>query len=150
MNISSLPRLSVLDAKNLPEVPCVYFVVNDAGDLLYVGSSINLRHRWVSHHRADQTRQEKAHIAWMVANEDQIREEEERFIQSLNPLWNDRTANDISGLPPTQRAYPQSTRTNIYIPDELLERMRAVAQGRTIAAMVREALILWLKTQEKP
>ena len=41
-------------------------------------------------------------------------------------------------------------RTNIYIPDELLSRMRLVAQGRTIAAMVREALILWLKTQEKP
>ncbi len=41
-------------------------------------------------------------------------------------------------------------RTNIYIPGELLERMRAVAQGRTIAAMVREAIILWLKTQEKP
>ncbi len=41
-------------------------------------------------------------------------------------------------------------RTNLYIPDELLERMRAVAQGRKIAEMVREAIILWLKTQEKP
>jgi predicted DNA-binding protein len=40
-------------------------------------------------------------------------------------------------------------RTNIYIPDELLERMKAVAQGRKIAEMVREAIILWLAIEEK-
>lgn len=41
-------------------------------------------------------------------------------------------------------------RTNIYIPAELLERMKVAAQGRKIAEMVREAIILWLKSQEKP
>jgi hypothetical protein len=40
-------------------------------------------------------------------------------------------------------------RTNIYIPEELLARMKAVAQGRKIAEMVREAIILWLAKQEQ-
>ncbi len=40
-------------------------------------------------------------------------------------------------------------RTNIYLPAELLGRMRAIAQGRSVAAMVREAIILWLSGQEK-
>ncbi len=40
-------------------------------------------------------------------------------------------------------------RTNIYIPEELLVRMKAVAQGRKIAEMVREAIIFWLSKQEK-
>ena len=40
-------------------------------------------------------------------------------------------------------------RTNIYIPEELITRMKAVAQGRKIAEMVREAIILWLAKQER-
>lgn len=43
----------------------------------------------------------------------------------------------------------QNKRTNIYLPAELIERMKAVAQGRKISEMVREAIIQWLKTQER-
>jgi metal-responsive CopG/Arc/MetJ family transcriptional regulator len=40
-------------------------------------------------------------------------------------------------------------RTNIYIPEELIDRMKAVSQGRKISEMIREAIIMWLKTQEQ-
>ncbi|MFZ4654628.1 MAG: CopG family transcriptional regulator [Methylococcaceae bacterium] len=42
----------------------------------------------------------------------------------------------------------ESKRTNIYLPVELIERMKAVAQGRKVSEMVREAIIQWLKIQE--
>ena len=43
----------------------------------------------------------------------------------------------------------ESKRIGIYLPVELIERMKAVAQGRKISEMVREAIIQWLKVQEK-
>ena len=39
-------------------------------------------------------------------------------------------------------------RTNIYIPDELIVRLKAIAQGRTVAALVREAVIFYLAHHE--
>ena len=40
-------------------------------------------------------------------------------------------------------------RTNIFLPEELIERMKAVAQGRKMAEIIREAIILWLSVNEK-
>ncbi|QBQ55245.1 CopG family transcriptional regulator [Nitrosococcus wardiae] len=40
-------------------------------------------------------------------------------------------------------------RTNIYIPEELIKRLKAISQGRTLAAMVREAIIFYLEHHEK-
>jgi predicted DNA-binding protein len=43
----------------------------------------------------------------------------------------------------------QKKRTNIYLPVELIERLKAVAQGRKVSEMIREAIIQWLKNEEK-
>ena len=43
----------------------------------------------------------------------------------------------------------ESKRIGIYLPVELIERMKAVAQGRKVSEMIREAIIQWLKVQEK-
>jgi predicted DNA-binding protein len=43
----------------------------------------------------------------------------------------------------------QNKRTNIYLPVELIERLKAVAQGRKVSEMIREAIIQWLKNEEK-
>lgn len=39
-------------------------------------------------------------------------------------------------------------RSSIYIPEELVERLKVIAQGRTLAAMVREAVIFYLAHHE--
>jgi predicted DNA-binding protein len=38
---------------------------------------------------------------------------------------------------------------NIYIPQELIDRLMALSQGRSFAAMVREAIIFYLEHKEK-
>ncbi len=42
----------------------------------------------------------------------------------------------------------KSRRTNIYLPEELMARLKAIAQGRTLAAMVRETVIFYLAHHE--
>lgn len=42
----------------------------------------------------------------------------------------------------------KNRRTNIYLPEELIARLNAIAQGRTLAAMVREAVIFYLAHHE--
>lgn len=39
-------------------------------------------------------------------------------------------------------------RTNFNMPSELHARLTAVAEGRSLAAMVREAIIQWLREEE--
>lgn len=90
MNVSELPKVSVADIKQLPDTPCVYFVLSPEGETLYVGSTVNLRNRWFygRHHRMDQAEQEKASIAWISTDKDDLLEQEDHFIQSLSPPWN--------------------------------------------------------------
>ena len=90
MNVSELPKVSVVDIKQLPETPCVYFVLSPEGETLYVGSTVNLRNRWFygRHHRMVQAEQEKASIAWISTDKDVLLEQEDHFIKSLSPPWN--------------------------------------------------------------
>jgi excinuclease UvrABC nuclease subunit len=65
--ISSLPSLPLEERKALPAVGAVYFVCASTGAVLYVGSSKNLRQRWLLHHRQQQLAQTQGiRIAWQV------------------------------------------------------------------------------------
>ncbi len=60
-----LPSLPLDERSALPDTPAIYFVM--AGDtVIYVGQSVNLRQRWLAHHRLQQLNEHGGcRIAWM-------------------------------------------------------------------------------------
>jgi DNA polymerase-3 subunit epsilon len=95
----SLPIL--LDAKEIEKLPNsagVYYFYDEKGNLLYVGKSVNIRNRVMSHFSSDYKNPKDLRMSTKVAHVDfeqtpsdfgaQIRESNQ--IKALNPLYNQR------------------------------------------------------------
>lgn len=52
----SLPFVALEDRGTLPEVSGIYFATLQTGEVLYVGKSVCIRQRWLSHHKIDELR----------------------------------------------------------------------------------------------
>jgi DNA polymerase-3 subunit epsilon len=111
---ASLPPLLDSDEiSKIPNTPGVYYFYSQQGDLLYVGKSVNLRNRVLSHFSADyknskefQMSQKTAHVTFETTPSDfgaQIRESHQ--IKSLSPLYNRR-------LRKTRKLYQYKSTTN--------------------------------------
>ena len=63
----ALPSMPFEERRRLPKCAAIYFVLNAASTVLYVGQSINLAVRWAAHHRAAKlTERQATRIAWLV------------------------------------------------------------------------------------
>jgi len=92
------PLLDPEEVNKIPNTAGVYYFYAQNGDLLYVGKSINLRNRVLSHFSADYTQskefqmcQKTAHVNFETTPSDfgaQIRESHQ--IKALSPLYNRR------------------------------------------------------------
>jgi DNA-binding Xre family transcriptional regulator len=51
INLSLLPSVPLAERSQLPAIPCIYFAINSLGNVQYIGRSVNLKQRWVAHHR---------------------------------------------------------------------------------------------------
>lgn len=70
INISALPSVALLDAASLPPCPAIYFVLDAATQVQYVGQAASLMKRWKAHHRLlDFVRIVDGRIAWLVLPE---------------------------------------------------------------------------------
>ena len=87
--IQSFPSLAFRHRQFLPDVPVVYFVIDDeVPEVLYIGRTDNLAKRWKAHHRAPQM-QDHYRIYWLLVVAAHERVELERaFIEGMNPRWN--------------------------------------------------------------
>lgn len=84
------PTIAWGDFKQLPEHPGVYAVRNDT-KYLYIGATINLRNRWLEHHRMAQIEDmygDEAEIAYIELSSDAIEQYEQAAIEALNPTLN--------------------------------------------------------------
>lgn len=89
-----------LDKKDmLPDGPGIYFVCDSDGNVLYVGKSVNIHNRWLSHHRYNQAKSiEKVVIKWKQCDITDLKLKEVYFIETLTPEWNGTL------IPPTTKA----------------------------------------------
>ena len=107
------PLLNPDDISKIPNTAGVYYFYSQQGELLYVGKSVNLRNRVLSHFSADyknakefQMSQKTAHVTFETTPSDfgaQIRESHQ--IKSLSPLYNRR-------LRKTRKLYQYKSTTN--------------------------------------
>lgn len=92
------PHLPPEDIQRLPESPGVYFFYNESGRLLYVGKSINLKERVMSHFTQDHASATDLEISQQITHIDfeptltdfsaQIKENQ--YIKALSPALNRR------------------------------------------------------------
>ena len=86
----ALPFVPFNERKHLPRLTAIYFVLNAAGTVLYVGQSINLAVRWAAHHRAAKlTEHQATRIAWLVMEDETLLNAiEAACIAYFDPLCN--------------------------------------------------------------
>ena len=73
--------------KQFPEISCIY-ILFDGNDVAYVGRTENLRRRHNAHHRANQFFEKDMTIGWIPVAIDELKAEECKYINELNPYLN--------------------------------------------------------------
>lgn len=80
INPLELPSLALSNAfrRYLPTSPAVYFVIQDNSEVIYIGQTQNLKHRWNSHHKIVEIKQISGdiRIGWYVVDD-------KHYLQSL-------------------------------------------------------------------
>ena len=82
----TLPSVPVSDRKQLPEVPCIYFAIDSADTIQYIGKSVNPRRRWAQHHKRGSV--EGCRIAYFDCDEILLDEIELALISYFDPPLN--------------------------------------------------------------
>ncbi len=139
LELSSLP---LLERSSLPNCPAIYFVL--AGErILYIGRSVNLAQRWVSHHRWNQLTQmcPKARIAWIECNDSELLPKlEAALIERFKPELNsERVVSAVSLL-----------KTCIGKDLRLRFKLACTAAERSMSDVVTELIEGWLEQREFP
>ena len=87
--VTDLPFMMISEIDRLPELHCVYLVLNSRGEVLYVGSSVNLRRRWKTHHKlASLIGEPGIRIAYFELNENLLYRFEKALINEFKPPLN--------------------------------------------------------------
>ncbi|MBD2683227.1 MULTISPECIES: ribbon-helix-helix protein, CopG family [Nostoc] len=129
-----LPALPLSDRKKLPEVSAIYLVWSAEGKLLYIGRTVNLKNRWLNHHRLQDLALmgvDKVFIAWFETDKERLPEIEQTLIDNLEP-----TLNGSKGLitkSTTSIKIPVTLNHDIYTK---LQKLSA-ANGLSMAAQIR-------------
>ena len=93
INLQTLPSLPLEDRRLLPETPGIYFAINSLDQIQYIGRSVNLRQRWLNHHRHSQLEGTgSVRLVWLEVSEPELLPGvEEALIEyyqpSLNGQW---------------------------------------------------------------
>lgn len=102
LDLSVLPRVAVARRRDLPDEPGLYFVLDPAGEVLYIGlATSSLMQRWRAHHRQAQAQAiPDAAVAYLVMHEPALLPDiEQALIIHFRPRWN-RTAIPSTGQRP--------------------------------------------------
>jgi len=88
--LASLPSIPLGGIGELPDLPAVYFAIDAAGCVQYIGISKNLGRRWRKHHRYDQLSQKDGvRIAYLCVSEaSMLRAIESELIEYFAPPLN--------------------------------------------------------------
>ncbi len=89
INPFSLPFVSLINYKQLPEASGIYFVTSN-DEILYIGISTNIRNRWVGHHRKSELNiYNDVKIHWYLLDDKKaLPELEAKLIKTLKPKLN--------------------------------------------------------------
>lgn len=145
-----LPRVFIDERSQLPECPAVYYVLW-RDKVLYVGSTKNLRKRFLNHHRASAFDVfESVEIAWQEMNAAislrELRACESEAISVSMPILNDESSRKV-----TNQFYEYIC---LEVPKSALPYLAEMAQSNDgdmehVLSMLLEDLIFYLQNPSK-
>jgi predicted HicB family RNase H-like nuclease len=123
----TLPSVPFAERKHLPKCAAIYFVLNAAGTVLYIGQSINLAVRWAAHHKAAKLREHQAaRIAWLVMDDVALLNAvEDACIVYFEPVCNRFYDGRHAGRPVSAAA--EFVKFPLRIPKDLMDAIRSKA-----------------------
>lgn len=145
INPVTLPSVSLADRRNLPSMPCIYFAIDGAGAVQYIGRSKNPARRWIAHHRyPDLCSMSGVRIAYMHLDEDLLPTVEDALIAWFNP-----PLNRPAGRPAETRV-PFLSRVDVATPAKIQQIAKVLgyiyagegSQGKLLDAIARGELVL--------
>jgi excinuclease UvrABC nuclease subunit len=140
----ALPSLPLTDRSQLPVCPAVYFAL-DGDRVLYIGRSVNLQQRWITHHRYSQLKGlNNVRIAWLECNDPSLLPKiEAALIEYFQPSLNGELIPLVASKPP---------RMIVYIEPELKAAAEKLAkkQRRSLSSLVCLLLEQAVKEEESP
>lgn len=117
INPLNLPSVPLDCRKALPECPGIYFAIDSAGAVQYIGRSNNIRQRWLTHHRYSQLEAlGSVAVAWLQVSDSLLLPSiEAALIEYFQPLLNnqnntkkrERTLIQFQIDPPTKEKFIQ-------------------------------------------
>ena len=117
----ALPSLPFEERRRLPKCAAIYFVLNAAGTVLYIGQSINLAVRWVAHHRATRLIDKQAtRISWLTIEDETLLDD----IESACIAYFDPICNGYREPMPAHERVVVAIKTSRTIRDQLLGALR--------------------------
>lgn len=131
VNPLALPSLPLASRSGLPTCPAVYFALE--GDrVLYIGRSVNLQQRWMTHRRYKQLKAiSNVRIAWLECSDPSLLPEiEVALIEYFQPSLNGEL------IP---QAPQDIARIVFHAPDEIKEKLERLAAKRlrSVSNLVR-------------
>ncbi|MGB3208694.1 MAG: helix-turn-helix domain-containing protein [Crinalium sp.] len=92
VDLTALPFLPLTDRKLLPEVPAIYFAIDQNNVIQYIGRSVNLKQRWVGHHRYRQLEKMSGiKLVWLeISDVSLLTTIEEVLIDFFDPILNSK------------------------------------------------------------
>jgi hypothetical protein len=92
LDLGTLPSVPLHKRKTLPNIPALYFVLNEHRAILYIGLAQSLCLRWVAHHRLEDVRTLPCvEIAWLhIADTHLLPTLEKAYIAHFKPPLNGR------------------------------------------------------------
>jgi hypothetical protein len=125
----TLPFVPFTDRRDLPRCAAIYFVLNAAGTVLYIGQSTNLAVRWSAHHGiAKLTEQRATRLAWLTVDDpDTLSAVESACIAYFFPVCNDRAASPTARLGRPRRNLGPQEAMLVRMPAALASQLRELA-----------------------
>lgn len=130
--VHSLPSVSLLDLRKIPQSPGIYFVIDEM-QVIYVGQAGDLRQRWKGHKLQAELRAKQntdtITIAYIETSEFALNELEKLFIDHFQPLYNKKGKN-------TSISKPKKSSRKVLHPNE--SRKRSIPRGRVSYTTLKE------------
>jgi hypothetical protein len=142
VHVDLLPFVGADRLGRLPRESAVYFVVNEAKTILYIGQSINLYQRWAMGHNQLQSfvAQSFHRVHWLCVAREELEYTEAYAIAHFNPLLNSRHPR-ASGM-----VVEEEKLLCARLPDALAQafRVRLCEQRLPLARWLRQQVEAWL------
>ena len=155
---SALPSLPLSRRKELPKISGIYFALDSLEVVQYIGQSINIRNRWLNHHRQSELDAVgNVSIAYLEISEPLLLSEIEwALIEYFNPPLN-RSRRRSPGVQPKveltelsqTRVKDSSQKTFIIEPDlHKSLKLQAKRERRSIGSLLNWLIAKYLEEQQ--